>query len=140
MSSLSPDTTLALMQSTQVDTSKATAKTKNTSGSIDLKKAEEAAQEFEAVFIAEMIKPMFEGISTDGPFNGGKGEEVFRGMMIQEYGKMLSQTGNIGIASQVKDTMIRMQAEASGNNLSSNEHTTETIALTNGDNDATSFE
>lgn len=69
----------------------------------------ETAKEFEAVFLAEMIKPMFEGINTEPPFGGGKGEEVFRGLLIQEYGKMLAQTGRIGIAEQVKQEMIKLQ-------------------------------
>lgn len=144
MDTLSPDTTLALMQSNQIDASKAAGKAKNLKGSMNLEKAEAAAQEFEAVFIAEMMKPMFEGISTDGMFGGGKGEEIFRGILLQEYGNMLSQTGSIGLASQVKNTMIQMQAEANGDDILSSQpskdNTTETIALTNGDNDATSFE
>ncbi len=82
----------------------------------DIKKIEAAAKEFEAVFVSEMMKPMFEGISTDGPFGGGKGEEVFRGIMLQEYGKMVAESGSIGIADQVKGEMIRMQEAANGNN------------------------
>lgn len=80
----------------------------------DIEKAEETGRDFEAVFISEMVKPMFEGLNTDGMFGGGKGEEVFRGIMIQEYGRLVAQTGSIGLASQVKDAMIRMQSEADG--------------------------
>ena len=56
---------------------------------------------------------MFEGISTDGPFGGGKGEEVFRSLLLQEYGKMISQTGSIGLSDEVRSAMIDMQAQAS---------------------------
>lgn len=77
----------------------------------DSGKIDEAAREFEAVFIAEMMKPMFEGISTDGMFGGGKGEEIFRGMLLQEYGKILAQTGGIGISAPVREEMIRMQEQ-----------------------------
>lgn len=80
----------------------------------DLAKAKEAAEEFEAVFIAEMMKPMFEGISTDGMFGGGKGEEVFRGILLQEYGKMIAHTGSVGLSSQIKDAIIQMQKDADG--------------------------
>ncbi|MGB0719293.1 MAG: rod-binding protein [Bdellovibrionales bacterium] len=69
-----------------------------------------AAVDFEAVFIAEMLKPMFEGIATDGMFGGGKAEEVFRGMLLQEYGKIVAQTSGIGIAAEVKQTLIELQA------------------------------
>ena len=138
MDKLTPDTTLAIMQTTQADASKAASKLKSVKGSIDIEKATEAAREFEAVFIAEMMKPMFEGISTDGSFGGGKGEEIFRGMMLEEYGKLLSQTGGIGIATDVKDTMIRMQQEADGVDPLSIQNQPQEIALTDGDSDATS--
>lgn len=70
---------------------------------------EEAAREFEAVFIAEMMKPMFENISTEAPFGGGKGEEIFRGMLVQEYGKQMAAKGTIGIADHVKAELLRIQ-------------------------------
>lgn len=109
MSPITPDTSAALMQASA---GQATQAAKSVKSSIDVKKAEEAAQEFEAVFIAEMMKPMFEGISTEAPFGGGKGEEVFRSLLLQEYGKVISQTGGLGIAETVKDQMIQLQAQA----------------------------
>ena len=75
----------------------------------DIKRIEETAQDFEAMFVSEMIKPMFAGIETDGPFGGGKGEEVFRGFLLSEYGKMVAKSGTIGIADHVKAEMIRLQ-------------------------------
>ena len=68
-----------------------------------------AAQDFEAMFMAEMMKPMFEGIETAAAFGGGKAEEIFRGFMLQEYGKMMAETGNVGVADSVKLAMIQMQ-------------------------------
>ena len=109
---LTPDTNLALLQASQIDASQSA---KGAKGKNELEKAAEAAKEFEAVFIAEMMKPMFAGISTEAPFGGGKGEEVFQGMLLQEYGKIVSQTGSIGISDQVRDEMIRMQAHADNN-------------------------
>ncbi len=102
---LSPDTTLALINASQNDTVKAAKKL----SAADQDKVAEAAKEFEAVFITEMMKPMFEGIETAAPFGGGKGEEIFRGFMLQEYGKMVAETGSVGIAAHVKQEMIRMQ-------------------------------
>jgi len=73
-------------------------------------KIEEAAQEFEAVFLSEMLKPMFKDVNEPDPlFGGGKGEEVFNGFMVQEYGKLMAQRGGIGIAEQVKAELIRIQ-------------------------------
>lgn len=70
------------------------------------------AEEFEAVFIAEMMKPMFEGLKTEGMFGGGKAEEIFRGMILQEYGKMMAGTGALNMADSVKAEMIKMQEHA----------------------------
>lgn len=113
---LTPDTTLALMQAAQGDTARTVQKAKgiNTANNKNMQKIEDAAREFEAVFIAEMMKPMFAGTELEAPFGGGKGEEVFRGMMLQEYGKIVSQTGGIGLADHVKEEMIRMQHAADG--------------------------
>jgi len=79
------------------------------SAPVNIAKIEQAAQDFEAVFLTEMFKPMFEGLDPDPTFGGGKGEEIFRGLMLQEYGKMVAKNDGIGIAKQVKAEMIRMQ-------------------------------
>lgn len=105
---LTADTSLALMQSSQADASNAALKAGNANNK-GLEQIEAAAKEFEAVFMTEMIKPMFEGLKTNSRFGGGKGEEVFRGFMIQEYGKLIAERGEIGIADAVKGEMIRMQ-------------------------------
>jgi Rod binding domain-containing protein len=74
-----------------------------------MRRIEESARDFEAVFLTEMIKPMFEGLEVDETFGGGKGEEVFQDMMIEQYGKKMSEAGGIGLASIVRDELIRQQ-------------------------------
>lgn len=108
---LSADTSLAIMQSSQADASNAALKAGNAQDK-NMQQIEDAAKEFEAVFMTEMIKPMFEGLKTNSRFGGGKGEEVFRGFMIQEYGKLIAERGEIGIADSVKAEMIRLQETA----------------------------
>jgi len=71
--------------------------------------AHKAAEDFEAVFIAQMMEPMFKGLRTDGPFGGGNGEMVFRSLMIQEVGKEIAGSGGIGIADGVYREMLKMQ-------------------------------
>lgn len=72
-------------------------------------RAIKAAEDFEAVFISEMLKPMFNMIEVDETFGGGKGEEVFRDIMVQEYGKMIAKQGGIGLAQHIKDELIKIQ-------------------------------
>ncbi len=113
MDNLSPQTSLALMQATQIKDPSATIN-KN------IQRIDEAAREFEAVFIAEMMKPMFEGIEVNKLFGGGKGEEIFRSMMLQEYGKEIASLDIIGIQNQVKNKLIEMQAiRTTGNDTES---------------------
>ncbi len=72
-----------------------------------------AAQDFESVFVSEMLKPMFETVGVDDMFGGGKGEEVFRGMMVQEMGKSIAKQGGLGIADQVRAELIKIQSAKS---------------------------
>jgi Rod binding domain-containing protein len=106
---LNPDTSLALMQATQGDATNIINKAKNVSNDKKAAQIDAVAKDFEAMFISEMMKPMFESIKPDARFGGGKGEEVFRGFMVEEYGKMMAETGQIGIADAVKQELIRMQ-------------------------------
>lgn len=76
-----------------------------------------AAQDFEALFIAEMMKPIFDGIEVDPLFGGGKGEEVFRAQLLEEYGRTIASTGQLGIAPLVKAQLLEMQEVAVNENL-----------------------
>jgi Rod binding domain-containing protein len=71
--------------------------------------AAKAAQDFEAMFIAQMLKPMFQSLSTEGMFGGGKGEEAYRSLLVEEYGKAIANAGGVGIADQVKAEMLKLQ-------------------------------
>jgi Rod binding domain-containing protein len=68
-----------------------------------------AAEEFEAVFLNQMLAPMFEGIQTDGLGGGGMGEEIFRPLLIERYAQSLTQAGGIGIADSIIRELMRMQ-------------------------------
>lgn len=71
--------------------------------------ARKAAEEFEAVFVSQMINAMFSGIKTDGPFGGGHGEKMFRSLINQEYAKSIVQQGGLGIADNVMREIQRLQ-------------------------------
>lgn len=67
------------------------------------------AEEFEAVFIGQMLAPMFAGIKTDGLGGGGVGEEMFRPMLIERYAEALAKTGGVGVADSVVRELMRLQ-------------------------------
>jgi len=68
-----------------------------------------AAEEFEAVFLAEMLSPMFEGLETDGLGGGGLGEQIFRPMLVERYAESLARSGGVGIADSIVRELMRMQ-------------------------------
>jgi Rod binding domain-containing protein len=74
---------------------------------------ERAAREFEGMFMAQMMAPMWEGIESNETFGGGHGEDVWRGMMVQEYGKIAARSGTLGIADMVKREMLAIQERQS---------------------------
>ena len=78
----------------------------------DVKTREQArhvAQQFERMFISEMLGPMFQGIETDGPFGGGNAEATFRPMLIDQYADSIAKQGGIGIADKVMAEILKMQ-------------------------------
>lgn len=90
-------------QNSQIKTPTATA---------DATRAKKAAQDFEGVFVSQMLGQMFSGISTDSMFGGGQGEEMFRSLMLDEYGKQIAAQGGIGIASNVTAELLKHQEAA----------------------------
>ena len=81
----------------------------NTSQGRNLQQMRKTANDFEAVFIAQMLQPMFQNLGAEEPFGGGHGEDVWRSMQVQEYGKAITEAGGIGVADAVLREMIKMQ-------------------------------
>lgn len=67
------------------------------------------AQQFEGVLMSQMLNEMFEGISTDGMFGGGPGEEMFRSMMVDEYGKQITKQGGMGLTNAITKQLLSHQ-------------------------------
>lgn len=70
---------------------------------------QKTAKEFEAMYIAQMMRPMFEGTDLDAPFGGGQAETMWKSLQIDEYGKSIANAGGIGIADAVMREMIMLQ-------------------------------
>lgn len=71
-----------------------------------------AAEDFEAVFLSEMLRPMFENLQVDGLLGGGSAERIYQSFMVQEYGKSMAKAGDIGIADMVERELLKMQEVA----------------------------
>lgn len=71
--------------------------------------ARKVAEEFEAMFLGQMLKPMFEPLDSDGLTGGGAGERAFRPMLVERYAEEMVAQGGIGLADQVYGEILRMQ-------------------------------
>jgi Rod binding domain-containing protein len=71
-----------------------------------------AAKEFEAVFISQMLAPLFSSVSTPEIAGGGKGEEFFKALLQDSYARAMAERGGFGLADHVKSSLIDLQGGA----------------------------
>jgi flagellar protein FlgJ len=76
---------------------------------LDPATAKKAATQFEGGFISEFMGQMFEGIPTDGPFGGGEGEEMFRSLLTDQYGKQIEASGGFGLSDAITRQLLHAQ-------------------------------
>jgi flagellar protein FlgJ len=74
-------------------------------------RAYKAAQDFESVFLGQMVSQMYTGLDAQGPFGGGFAEETYRSLLYQELGRQMSAGGGVGIADAVYAEMVKMQGD-----------------------------
>ncbi|MBB5710756.1 rod-binding protein [Sphingomonas xinjiangensis] len=74
-------------------------------------KNQQTAKDFEAVFLGQMTQLMMSSVQQDGDFNGGAGEEMFRGILAEKLGTEIAKRGGIGLAPVVLDQIIKLQGK-----------------------------
>lgn len=73
--------------------------------------ARQVAEEFEGFFLSQMLEAMFAQVGQENPFGGGAGENAFRGLLHEEYAKVMSQSGGIGLADRLTSEILRYQED-----------------------------
>ena len=73
------------------------------------KRIEKTAQDFEAAFLGQMLKGMFEGVETSAPFGGGPGEAAFKSFLTEAVAKQMAAGGGVGLADDLQRQMLKMQ-------------------------------
>ena len=81
----------------------------NIRGAENLHQARKVAQEFEAVFLGQMLQPMFQNIDAAEPFGGSASDKIWKTMQVEEYGKAIAKAGGIGLADAVFREIIKTQ-------------------------------
>ena len=75
-------------------------------------RARNTAEQFEASFLSQMLKPMFEGLSTEAPFGGGDAEATWRGFLLDAMAQKMVKAGGIGVTGLVMNEMLKAQESA----------------------------
>jgi peptidoglycan hydrolase FlgJ len=60
-----------------------------------------ACEDFEAIFVKQMLKSMKSTITKSGLLDGGFAEEIYDDMLYDEYAKKMTKTANFGIANSL---------------------------------------
>ena len=69
-----------------------------------------SAQQFEAMALGSLLKPIFDTVDTSkGPFGGGNGEAAWKPMLITSIAKEIAAHGGLGLARPVFAQMLRLQ-------------------------------
>ena len=76
--------------------------------------AAKVGQDFEAMFLSQMLTPIFDQLETDGPFGGGSAERMFRSFQVEQYGKAIAKAGGIGLAGSIQREILMLQEKANG--------------------------
>jgi len=72
----------------------------------------ERAEEFEAVFLNNMLQHMFTDLEEGGTWGGGAGAETWRGMLVNEYATSIAKNGGIGLADSIERELLALQEAA----------------------------
>jgi Rod binding domain-containing protein len=59
------------------------------------------SQEFEAIFIKQMLNVMRKSVHKTGLLDGGMAEEIFEDMLYDEYAKKMAESGSFGISDMI---------------------------------------
>lgn len=76
--------------------------------------AEKTAKEFEAVFLSQAFKSMFENVSM-GSFGSSHATETWKSFLGQEYAKTVAETGVTGISQSVASKISAYTAQENKN-------------------------
>lgn len=75
---------------------------------LTVEKARASAEEFEAVFLSQILTTMTQELGGAGGVAGDDGD-VYQDMFTQEVAKMISRSGGIGVADTVLQEMLKIQ-------------------------------
>jgi flagellar protein FlgJ len=73
----------------------------------------QAARDFEAMALGQLLQPMFQTVDlSKSPMGGGAAEQAWMPMLVNEIANKIAKQGGLGLAQPVFTQMLRMQEAA----------------------------
>jgi Rod binding domain-containing protein len=73
----------------------------------------QAAQDFEAMAVGQLLAPMFQTVDlAHSAFGGGEAEATWQPMLVDAIAKQMAAHGGIGLAVPVFNALLRAQEQA----------------------------
>ena len=94
--------------SMQAEQQKSLPKTKNIS---DDEKLRDAANDFEAIFVQQMLKTMRKASLDSNLITKSEGEKIFQSMLDEHYSKVMSKSGSLGLGEMIYQQLISNQGK-----------------------------
>ena len=79
---------------------------------LDREKLKKACSDFEALFMARMLKQMRQSIPQNGLLGNGPGKEIYQSLMDQELAKKMSQRGGVGLGERLYRQVLQREEKA----------------------------
>ncbi len=76
-------------------------------GRADLERLTRVAEDFEAVFLHQMLSAMRQGVSEDSPLGGP--DSPFGSLLLDEQAKLIGKAGGIGVADHILAELLKLQ-------------------------------
>jgi Rod binding domain-containing protein len=80
--------------------------------SLGNERIKQVGQEFEAMFLSNMMEEMFAGVQDGDPFEG-PGSGAWRSMQTEQFARAIAAAGGIGLADHVQRQLIALQEKSS---------------------------
>lgn len=77
--------------------------------SVTADQAESTARDFESMFMAQMLESMFGDSVGNEAFGDEDSSQIYKGLLMDAYGKEVARSGGIGIADYVKRELLTLQ-------------------------------
>ena len=115
-----PNTINSIYQFQQYEAKLNSLKTQVKNNSIDTKsvnidknsKLYKVCQEFEAIFIKQMLNVMRKTITKNELFHGGFVEEIFEDMLYDDYAKKMAVNGHFGLSDMLYKQLANQTTES----------------------------